>query len=564
MPTNISPATAIGLPTLPFCVTIAPADMNAAPASGFVPDCQTPRHTLWYSYVPTDDQTVFGATVEDASFNACISVWSGPVGAPVQLDQVCGITGIQFNVTPGTTYYIALDGGIVTVTEDITLCVLPPPDDPCPEGSILILNDILGFPATVISGDDGTMLKALALSTTEMGDNLPSGAFALMSQDPVTGFVTSVDLYASDLSLILQNTAAVDRANQVTTSPVRANRDDTFYLFARGNGDPAVLSTMSGAGVVGPTTWTLPANSATSEAMCVNDDETIVYYTESKISTGTLHCFVHAYDLIGLAPLADLIDFGANTIALRDMFTLPSGNLLIPYKHTLTTVVQAAIVDPAGSVVRTDTIGASLGSAARFALGVDYTTYESMHFLAPDTNPSRFQTFQISDGTLLNTFDVLTWKPGSFTPIFAPAQSCPLLILRQPIEPETCATIICPQGYGVFEKTIRRERITPHLSVDQKNVFYPAIQVEVRPGTGNTIPPGVTPKVMLSVSFDGGYNWTPETWMSAGELGNYRARVIARQLGYGRDVVFKVVVSDPNAWDLVAAYFDPPPKVGRH
>ncbi len=127
-----------------------------------------------------------------------------------------------------------------------------------------------------------------------------------------------------------------------------------------------------------------------------------------------------------------------------------------------------------------------------------------------------------------------------------------------------CATIVCPQGYGVVEKTIRRERVAPHLSNDQKNVAYPAIQVELRPGTGHTIPPGVQPQVMLSVSFDGGYNWTPETWMSAGELGDYRKRVIARQLGYGRDVVFKVVVSDPNVWDLLNAYFDPPPIRGRH
>lgn len=118
--------------------------------------------------------------------------------------------------------------------------------------------------------------------------------------------------------------------------------------------------------------------------------------------------------------------------------------------------------------------------------------------------------------------------------------------------------------YTVEERTIRRERIAPHLSNGEKRIFYPGLEVEARPGIGNIAEPGLTPKMMLLVSFDGGYTYGPEVWMRAGELGDYLQRLTARQLGYGRDTVFRVVCSDPNVWDLVGAYLEPSPIVGRY
>jgi hypothetical protein len=44
--------------------------------------------------------------------------------------------------------------------------------------------------------------------------------------------------------------------------------------------------------------------------------------------------------------------------------------------------------------------------------------------------------------------------------------------------------------------------------------------------------------------------------MSAGQIGVYTQRVIARRLGAARDTVFEVTVSDPVAWSLVNAWLD--------
>ena len=62
------------------------------------------------------------------------------------------------------------------------------------------------------------------------------------------------------------------------------------------------------------------------------------------------------------------------------------------------------------------------------------------------------------------------------------------------------------------------------------------------------------PQVMMSYSDDGGHTWSREHWTSAGEIGQYFNRVYWTQLGQSRDRVFKVVVSDPIAWRLIAMY----------
>ena len=62
--------------------------------------------------------------------------------------------------------------------------------------------------------------------------------------------------------------------------------------------------------------------------------------------------------------------------------------------------------------------------------------------------------------------------------------------------------------------------------------------------------------MLLRLSRDGGQTWGEEMRLSAGALGAYTQRVIARRLGHARDTVFEVVVSDPIAWSLVGAWLD--------
>lgn len=103
---------------------------------------------------------------------------------------------------------------------------------------------------------------------------------------------------------------------------------------------------------------------------------------------------------------------------------------------------------------------------------------------------------------------------------------------------------------------IRRVRTCPHLSSDLKNVFYRSIQVDIETGVGldglATIQ-GHEPKAMLQWSDDGGHNWSNEQWQSFGKIGARRTRLIWRRLGYSRDRIFRLVITDPNKVAIIGA-----------
>ena len=63
-------------------------------------------------------------------------------------------------------------------------------------------------------------------------------------------------------------------------------------------------------------------------------------------------------------------------------------------------------------------------------------------------------------------------------------------------------------------------------------------------GDGNPRPP----QLMLRWSNDGGKTWSNTYYLSVGEIGEYRKRVIKRMLGRGRKRVWDVAWTDPIAW----------------
>jgi len=78
-------------------------------------------------------------------------------------------------------------------------------------------------------------------------------------------------------------------------------------------------------------------------------------------------------------------------------------------------------------------------------------------------------------------------------------------------------------------------------------------QIQFQPGVGltgitqplNNEVVGANPQAMLRWSNDGGSTWSNEHWTSIGQIGQYKNRAIWRRLGWSRDRVFEVVVTDP-------------------
>jgi hypothetical protein len=101
--------------------------------------------------------------------------------------------------------------------------------------------------------------------------------------------------------------------------------------------------------------------------------------------------------------------------------------------------------------------------------------------------------------------------------------------------------------------TIRRLRRAVHLTTDLQRQFFDELQIQFQPGVGLTTGQGDDPQAMLRWSNDGGSTWSNEHWITFGKTGRYQNRAIWRRLGWSRDRIFEVVVSDPVKAVIVSA-----------
>lgn len=100
---------------------------------------------------------------------------------------------------------------------------------------------------------------------------------------------------------------------------------------------------------------------------------------------------------------------------------------------------------------------------------------------------------------------------------------------------------------------IRRLRRAPHITTDLQRQYFEEFQIQFQPGVGLTIGQGENPQAMLRWSNDGGSTWSNEHWVSIGRQGNYTNRAIWRRLGWARDRIFEVAITDPVKAVIVSA-----------
>ncbi|CAB5212562.1 hypothetical protein UFOVP192_31 [uncultured Caudovirales phage] len=118
-----------------------------------------------------------------------------------------------------------------------------------------------------------------------------------------------------------------------------------------------------------------------------------------------------------------------------------------------------------------------------------------------------------------------------------------------------------PNNYTDNGGTIRRVRRAPHLVADLQRQYFEELQIQFQPGVGlsgittpiNEEIVGADPQAMLRWSNDGGSTWSNEHWATIGKEGKYQNRIIWRRLGWSRDRIFEVVVTDPVKAVIVSA-----------
>ncbi len=110
-----------------------------------------------------------------------------------------------------------------------------------------------------------------------------------------------------------------------------------------------------------------------------------------------------------------------------------------------------------------------------------------------------------------------------------------------------------PNNYTDNGQKVRRLRRCPHIVTDLQRQFFDELQIQFQPGVGLQTGTGQNPQAMLRWSNDGGSTWSNEQWVSIGKVGRYLNRAIWRRLGWSRDRIFEVVVTDPVKAVIVSA-----------
>lgn len=100
---------------------------------------------------------------------------------------------------------------------------------------------------------------------------------------------------------------------------------------------------------------------------------------------------------------------------------------------------------------------------------------------------------------------------------------------------------------------VRRLRRCPHITSDLQRQYFHELQIQFEPGIGLSTGQGDNPQAMLRWSNDGGFTWSNENWVTIGAQGQYYNRAMWRRLGWARDRIFEVVVTDPIKAVIVSA-----------
>ncbi|HEX8106707.1 MAG TPA: hypothetical protein VF516_03215 [Kofleriaceae bacterium] len=88
-------------------------------------------------------------------------------------------------------------------------------------------------------------------------------------------------------------------------------------------------------------------------------------------------------------------------------------------------------------------------------------------------------------------------------------------------------------------------RRAPHLTNDLRRQFFSDLQIQFQPGIGLQTGQGSDPTCILRWSNDGGFTFGNDHTIKMGKAGEYRRRAMKRRLGWARDRVYEIEVTDP-------------------
>lgn len=566
--TNTSAAAAEEVPTLPttICRSVRDATTN----------------TVWFKLTYSGASVTVGSSSFGALSGGYVArqrVYDGLANAVAGTLYRDLSTGNTFQVPlavpafAGHVYYFKIEPN--SASQDpavLVFSLLSEIPQTAPVGSIAVNDDTDGFPLALLDAETGQVLRTIPdFPAGEDGHLLPDGRLLVHSIGTIAG---GVGLFAYDDQFVLL-------AGPLTVSfaaiRITSNRSNLFYVGAYTGGQWLVTTISPNSWEQGATTWELdPGDPGAADliAIAVSLDNSTLYYAPGGSAEGR----IARWDLTNDLTLSDLAAAfgGGYTLAMGglgaagsgDILVLPDTSIVVGYTNGVNSKLRHYAAN--GTVLATYTYSNLLQHITHDGSNTD--TVWLWFVNASDLGSSIFSKIDLTDGSVVQTTpSIVQYNRGEYnlptTPDpserFGHSPSCPFWMLAVAYDGDG------DDGgdgdgfsYNVVERPIRRLRRAPHLNNEHKRIFYPGLELDLDRGIGTVTGQGADPLIMVRMSRDGGRTWGNEMKMRAGELGQYRVRAELYRLGYARDAVFEVSVSDPNDWRLVNAWLTPDPEAG--
>lgn len=108
--------------------------------------------------------------------------------------------------------------------------------------------------------------------------------------------------------------------------------------------------------------------------------------------------------------------------------------------------------------------------------------------------------------------------------------------------------------YQDFGTELIRRRRTQIYHVNNQNMDWWQLVVDIQGGVGNIVAPGDDPMIKMRYSDDGGRTWSNWLQQSVGKIGETKKRLVWNNLGIARDRVFEVEYSEATPLTIINAY----------
>lgn len=115
------------------------------------------------------------------------------------------------------------------------------------------------------------------------------------------------------------------------------------------------------------------------------------------------------------------------------------------------------------------------------------------------------------------------------------------------LDPDACSA----DGFPLI-----RSATSAPMHAQGRRAIAHRVELDFDMGRGLTTGQGEDPQAMLQWSDDGGRTWSSERWVSMGRIGEHTRRAVWTRCGSFRERIWRVTVSDPSPFVLIAANID--------